>query len=507
MSRPRYACGLELSSQSATWGFLDLDGGQFHPGSFTYDSEFKGRYPIEGGVIRGDGGEVHVPQLMLLEAMDKIFEKAPKELLKDTVVYKADCMQHAQTFTRDLGKGLRAMDPNETIAANLGDYLTRGTVPIWEDRSTKLEAAYLDDKLAPHGGMIALTGNPTELRFPAAQLLRWKGQNYPDFLKTSEIRALSAGVTSVLCGHVADTDTGDGWGTNLNTMNIDNPGHSQVIADLIDPRLLSMLGGMAHYDKRAGRISQYFVERHGAYPSALVLSGTCDNPAYLLNFFLSAGTSWTLNGQLPEVTRSNGEDNVFGCKPGRVMSLVCFTNGGRLHEEFCKRYAEGSWERYHELAGQAQPASHLMLPYMYDESVPRRKAGIVRDGFDESDASANIRALYDSMILSSRAHSKHMKIPGKIWVLAGGGKSHVLTQGVADAFDRETGTLAQYKHAAVFGNAMAGAADVLGISYEQAIRTFARELSGSNRKPIPDNVRLYRDALPRFEELERRNAT
>jgi sugar (pentulose or hexulose) kinase len=399
------------------------------------------------------------------------------------------------------------MDPRRSVAENLGSYGTRDTVPIWEDRSTQKEVDYLNEGLQAYGGMIQLTANPTEHRFPAAQLLKFRRDEPGKFRQTKEIRDLSASITGILAGRLVDTDTGNGWGTNLNTRNINNPGYCSIVTNLIDPELIDKLGGIVHYDTRFGKVSDYMVKRFFADPDGIVLAGTGDNPAYNLDFFLSTGTSWTLNGQLPEVKGSSGEDNIFGCRPGRVMSLVCFTNGGRIHEEFRDRYASGAWDRYHQLASEAVPWSKLMLPYRYRESVPRRPEGIVREsGLVESDASGNIRALYDSMVASAKVHSSHMKIPDTIWVLGGGGKSPVLRQAVADAFGKDVKTLRDYRDAAVLGNCMAGAADLLNISYEDSIRHFAKELPGSATNPIADNLAPAARAVERYRELERSSA-
>jgi sugar (pentulose or hexulose) kinase len=501
----RYTCGIELGSSGGKIGFLNIGNGEFEAKAFDYQDVFGDRYPIEGGVIRQEGDVVHVPQRMLLEAVDHLLANAPRELLDETLVFKSDCMQHAQMFTYSFDRGLRTMDPRKSIADNLARYTRRKTIPIWEDRSTTKEVAELDEKLARYGGMVALTANPAEPRFPAAQLLKWSRESPGEYRKTTEIRALSAAVTSILAGQLVDTDTGDGWGTNLNTKNINNPGYEWRITNIIAPELQTKLGRMLHYDTRVGCVSPYIVKRFHGFPEARVLAGTGDNPAYLLGFFLSAGTSWTLNGELPDVAVSNGEDNIFGCKPGRVMSLVCFTNGGRLHREFMDQYAGGSWESYHELGMQAEPWKHLMLPYRYAESVPRRPAGIVREqGLDDKNPAANIRALYDSMVASARIHSGHMQLPDTIWITAGGGKSPLLRQAVADAFGRKTKALLHSEHAAVLGNCMAGAADVLNISYTDAVREFAKELPGAVAEPDKDPARQHRvaEALERYRRLE-----
>jgi len=507
----RYACGMERSSGGASVLVLDIDSRKVvYRNMFSYDDAFGDRYDIHGGVLRSDSGERHAPQRMLLEAQQALFDRMKGDGfdIPEIVVYKEDDMQHALAFTRRSTRGLertlRNLDPGRTLAEQIGPHFSRETTHIWEDRTTGDEVAYLNEKLQPYGGMVALTGNPAELRFPAAQLLKWIRERPEEYMHTGLIQPLSAFGTSVLAGKVAPVDTGDGWGTNMNTMNINNPGWCRTITDLIDPALIEKLCGMTHYDTRIGNISRYFVERYGADPDAYVLAGTGDNPAYLLPFFISAGTSWTVNGGLPGVARSNGEDNVFGCRPGRAMSLVCFTNGGRLHREFRDRYAGGSWDRYHELAAVPYPGVNIMLPYLLDESVPRRKAGIVRDGFDDSDGSANIRALYDSQVLAARLHSKHMNIPPEIWVVGGGGKSPVLRQTVADVFGKPVKTLQESEFAAVLGNAMAGAADFLNIPYEDAIAQYAAEMPNSRTEPMPQNAAQYREALARYAELEKR---
>lgn len=513
-----YTCGLQRSSQGASALVLDTETGKVvHRDQFSYDDMFGERYPIAGGVLKPDApgiqeGERHAPQLMLVEALDALFSRMPRDVVGNIKRYKIDDMQHALAYTkRGIGNALAYMDPRQTIAQNLEHYFSRPTTHIWEDRTTGSEVAELEERLAPYGGMIALTANPAELRFPAAQLLKWARANPEEYHRTGIVSPLSAFGTSILAGIVAPVDTGDGWGTNLNTVNINTPGWDERITQLIAPDLHLKLPPMTHYDARMGNISIYFVERYGADPSAIVLAGTGDNPAYLLGFFLSTGTSWTLNGELPEVAKSSGEDNVFGCKPGRVMSLVCFTNGGRVHEEFRDRYADGSWDRYHELAMQAEPCGNLMLPYFLAESVPRRSRGVVRDGFDEFDGPANIRALTDSMVLAARLHSQRMRMPEKILLVGGGGKNPVLRQAVADAFERPVATLEESELATVLGDAMAGAADLLNIPYldipyTEAVSAFAREREGSLTNPNPQNIPIYKDGLRRYAELERKSA-
>jgi xylulokinase len=90
---------------------------------------------------------------------------------------------------------------------------TRGSAPIWEDRSTEEQVRLLEDRLSHKGGLRALTGNRGELRFPAPQILKWGQEDPAAYDKTAHVLVLSAFVTSLLAGRIAPVDTGDGWGT------------------------------------------------------------------------------------------------------------------------------------------------------------------------------------------------------------------------------------------------------------------------------------------------------
>jgi sugar (pentulose or hexulose) kinase len=480
-----------------------------HRDFFTYADHFGDRYDLaKDCVLRTDGPEKHTSQRMMLEAEELMFGRIPPEVMRNICVFKQDDMQHALSFTRGLRHGLRGMDPGKSLLDNLGTYFTRDTTNMWQDRTTEEEVAYLERGMNSYGGMTARTGNPAELRFPAAQILKWIRQHPDEYKRTDMILPLPTLATSIGIGKIAPTDTGEGWASNMNTTNINNPAWNKVVTDLIDRNLLQKLGKMTHYDARAGRVSRWLVDRYGADPNAYFLAGTGDNPAYIFDNF-STGNSWVLNLQLPEVVASTGENNVFGCKPGRVLSLVCFSNGGGICKSFRDRYAGGSWERYRELAGMGKPGRHLMLPYLDDESVPRRKAGIVRDGtFDEHDPLANIRALNDSQVLAARVHTEGAKIPERILLIGGGGNDPVLRQTFADVFRTNVATLEDSDKAAVLSNAIAGAADFLNISYELAVRGFAKVLPGSEAEPNPDPAvsRLYEDALKRYERLEEKGS-
>lgn len=91
---------------------------------------------------------------------------------------------------------------------------------------------------------------------------------------------------------------------------------------------------MDHYDSEAGTINPYFAEKYGINPDALILTGTGDNPATLMdcggNIVVSLGSSYTVNGVMDKIVPSAyGEYNLFGYTKGRAMALSVITNGGK----------------------------------------------------------------------------------------------------------------------------------------------------------------------------------
>ena len=334
-------------------------------------------------------------------------------------------------------------------------------------------------------------------------------------------------MTSILSGRVAPVDTGDGWGTNLNHMDIRNPGWSAPVLESMNrffldrdirTDLLTKIGVMDHYDATTGKIAPYFAQKYGVNPEAIVLTGTGDNPATLLGCggetVISLGSSYTVNGMSKTLAPSlKGEYNIFGYIPGTTMALSVFTNGSKLHDHFLRRYlfhgtdeeiTAGDWEAYVQAAGpfRLEEDEYLMLPYRQAESVPLRPSGILRQGFDEADAKTNIRALSVSQVLSLRLHSSHLSDPTSICVVGGGAKNPFLMQLIADVFRAEVYNIRHADFAAPLGCAVGGARQVRDISYEDAARRYVQKDEGSVRSPNPNAPMNVQRLLDRYRILE-----
>ena len=519
----RYTLGIELSTQSAKAVVLNADNGTIvHTSLLEYDKAFPSYGTVNGVLPNADTSIRRTSPRMLIEALDGIFAALKMSCdLTAVGAIKIDGMQHCTVYANGtLSSVLASLPSADSLVGHIAPALTRTGSPIWEDRSTRTEASALADALSAYGGIEKVTANAAELRFPASQIMKWAKENRAEYDATAHIMLLSAFATSILAGKIAPVDTGDGWGTNINTADIAHPAWDvravnavESYADVND--LLPKLGAITHYDEAVGVISPYFTKKYGINSSAIVLAGTGDNPATLLgaggSMVISLGSSYTVNGAMSPVSIPKDRAyNVFGFTKGNAMALTCFTNGGKLHEEFVKRYVSkgvtpsaDDWKRYASLCGggRLRADEPLMLPYLFDESVPVREAGIVRDGFSDADAAINIRALPISQALSLAMHSSHVRASSSFAVVGGGAKNVFLRQCISDMFNAETYCIDNASIAAPLGCAVAAAKQLLGISYEEAFTRYVTMDEKTVLRPSADNSAACTALMKRYREL------
>jgi xylulokinase len=524
---------MEFSTQSVKMLVLDIDINKVvYTGLFDYDSTFP-EYNTTGGILDLGKAELrHTSPFMMIEALDYAAATLKKSGINGGKIraVKVDGMQHCSVYAAGMfASRLAKLDAGSTLCDQLKHIITRRTSPVWEDRSPVAEAVWLTEALRPAGGIEALTANLAELRFPASQVLKWAVESPEEYRATAHIMLLSAFMTSILAGTLAPVDTGDGWGTNLNSLDTANPSWSGIVLEAIDRYLqnngitdpiVPKIGSITPYDTVIGRISPYFADKYGWNPEAVVLAGTGDNPATLLGCggqaVVSLGTSFTVNGVMKKVVPSaSGEYNVFGYTPGTAMALSVFTNGARVHDHFLRRHLKSSptagisvadWKKYARLSGDAIIKDHepLMLPYLFDESVPLRKKGIVYDGFDESNAASGIRALHIAQALSLKLHSGHLQNVRSLCIVGGGAKNLLLKQLVADCFGAAVYTINNAAFAAPLGCAVSGARHLLGITYDEAAGIFVERDEASLLQPIDENRPVISRLLERYAELEKK---
>ena len=525
------AIGIEFSTQSVKSVVLDLALKKVvFSDQFDYDSHFP-EYGTTGGVLPSPSPETrHTSPYLLLKALDKCFDRltSARVDLSETRSIKVDAMQHCTVYTSPLfAQRIADLDPVRSLHDQLAPVFSRRTCPIWEDRTPVKEIEYLAQTLQPKGSIAQLTGNRAELRFPAAQVLQWAAASPEEYEQTSDIFLLSAFITSILIGKKAPVDTGDGWGTNLNHLDIKHPGWCPEVLETIESRLkeqgvhsplVEKLGEMVSYDTQTGIIHPYFSKKYGVHDQTVVLAGTGDNPAALLgcggHLVVSLGSSFTLMGTMSEIRPSpEGEFNVFGYAEDQALALSVMTNGAKVHDHFYRSFfpkenghhlPEMDWAAYVKLVGplQLNDKEPLILPYLFDESTPLKPKGIVRDHLSETDINGNIRALHLSQVLSLKAHSGHLGTVKKLCMVGGAASNKVMKQWIADVFNAETYSIKNASLAAPLGCAISGAINALGMTYEDALQEFVEIDMSSTCQPNPQNNDVTKRLLERYRSLE-----
>jgi sugar (pentulose or hexulose) kinase len=127
----------------------------------------------------------------------------------------------------------------------------------------------------------------------------------------------------------------------------------------------------------------------------------------------------------------------------------------------------------------------------------------VRDGFDDRDTEADIRALHISQALSLRLHSNHLNYAGALCVVGGGSKNRFLRQIIADAFNASVYTIRHADYTAAFGCAISGAKTLLRVSYEECASRFIQVDRASWMDPIPGNQTAIQTLLCKYAALEK----
>jgi xylulokinase len=265
-----------------------------------------------------------------------------------------------------------------------------------------------------------------------------------------------------------------------------------------------------------GAVAAYFVEKYGFRPGTPVVAWSGDNPCSLIGVgawqpgtaVISLGTSHTFFAAMPSPrVDPAGYGHVFGNPAGGFMSLICFKNGALALEEMKDRFGL-SWPQVEEKLAQTPAGNNgnLVLPYFVPEITPLvLKAGPVWRGSPEfeagRDAGACLRGIVEAQAMRLRLHSAWMgEKPETVRVTGGAAANRAVCQALADVFAARVERL-QTGNSAALGAALRAAHAVAGISWNDLTRTFCQPVAGAAIDPLPANVAVYRELLPRFEKL------
>jgi xylulokinase len=289
MSGPTFL-GLDASTQSLKASLLSSDLDVLRELAVNFDADLP-HYRTRGGVLHGPegSGEVFSPVMMVVEAMDLLFERIKADGWDLTTVRGAAAagQQHASVYwSRESEKILRSIDTGSPLHSQLSGAFSRGVIPNWQDSSTTAECRALEAACGGPDGLARATGSKAHERFTGAQIMRFKRVDPEGYAKTSRISLVSSFITTLLCldGEVKGIDESDACGMNLWTMDTAQRGWNDKVLAAIDPGLSEKLGKVETDTGRVvGRIGSWFVTRYGFDPECCVFPGTGDNPATFLS--------------------------------------------------------------------------------------------------------------------------------------------------------------------------------------------------------------------------------
>jgi xylulokinase len=516
--------GIDASTQSMTGLVIDTqDGAIVAETSVNFDEEYGAKYGVTNGVLDLGDGQVHSDPLMWAEALEEMLRRlAAVTDVASIAAIAGSGQQHGTVYLNGTAEeALGGLDGTRDLASQLGGIFSRKTAPVWMDTSTTAQCRQIEEEVGGRQALLELTGNTAFERFSGPQIRRFWQSDTSAWMETAHVCLVSSFVSSLLAGRIVGVDPGDGSGTNL--MDIRSRQWSRAACDATAPGLERRLRPIATPDEVVGAVHPFWSQRHGLSPQCRVLPFSGDNPCSLIGLglvvpgqtALSLGTSDTLFACMDRPRLSTeGEGALFASPDGQhYMALICFLNGSLAREAVRDRYGL-DWQGFSAALASTPPGNGgaLMLPWFDEEIVPHVSTpGVVREGLDEADAAANVRAVIEAQALSSRIHSEWMGVAIRSLAVTGGAS---MNRGILQVFADVHGCPVQpfeTTNAAALGAALRAAH---GWSKDQGqertwpdvVGPFTTPPARSRVEPDPGTRRTYVDLLERYRALEARHA-
>jgi len=509
------ALGIDSSTQSCSAIVIDTQAGRVvAEASVNYGKDLPAYQAPAGFIPDGPDGEVHADPRMWLDALDLLFGRLSEECdLSEVAAVCGAGQQHGSVYLSERWfETVAALDPEKSLAAQIGPCLSRRSSPIWMDGSTAAQCAEIAEAVGGNEIVCTKSGSIAIERFTGPQIRRFHQIDPEAYGRTARIHLVSSFLCSVLSGSDAPIDTGDGAGMNL--LDIKAWRWDPDLLAATAPELTAKLPPVVPGDRRAGTVAEYFVRKFGFRPEVPVLVFTGDNPSSLVGMgasrpgkvVVSLGTSDTFFAAMPEaVSDPRGFGHVFGNPSGGSMSLQCFVNGSLAREAVRDRFGY-DWTGFTR-ALESTPAGNdgkRMLPFFRPEISPRTKRGeaILEGGrafenWDEPEAA--VRACIEGQFANMRLRSQWMRLEPELIYLTGGASGNdAIAQVAADIFQARVERLAVSGSVAL-GAALRAAASQASTSLAELEAAFCRPVEAGRREPrVP--AETYSDLLAWVEE-------
>jgi len=517
----RLYVGLDSSTQSLTAIAIEVGGDSARivaEDSIAFDEALP-QYGTRHGVLPSDDPAVATSSpSMWADALDLMFTRLAQSGLdlSPLAAVSGSAQQHGSVyFARDAATRLATLDPHRPPGIQIAPLLSRPTAPIWMDAST---ATQCDEITAAVGGAEVLaqhTGSRAFERFTGPQIRKFAQAEQEAYRRTGRVHLVSSFLASLLVGHDAPVDPGDGSGMNL--MDLESGTWWGDAVQATAPDLAPRLPDIAPSWFVAGTLSPYWQARHHL-PAAPVITWSGDNPCSLVGVGLvreglvaiSLGTSDTIFGLMktPRVDRQ-GTGHVFGAPTGDFMGLTCFSNGSLARERVRDAFGM-SWSDFSSALASTPAGNHggVVIPWYVPEITPPVTTPVVhRYRLSPDDGPANVRGVVEAQQMALALHSRWMSVAVDTILATGGAAANMqILQVMADVFGADVYRSTVTNSAALGAALRAWHGDVLAHGSEpswEAIVSGLEQPPQAHVIPDPERHQIYRELIPIYELCER----
>ena len=500
----RFFAGLDVSTQGCKIVVVDLVSENVcHVEAVNYDTDLP-EFGTRDGVIQGLGeGVAESDPGMWLAAVDRLLGRLASS---DVPVEEIRCIS-----VSGQQHGLVALDAD-------GD-LSRPTSKLWNDYSSAEECEFLTEKVGGPGAMIEAVGNSQRPGYTAGKILHLKRHEPEAYERSATLFLVHNYINWYLTGGVAVMEPGDTSGMAL--WNPLTGEWSREVIDAIDAGLAEKLPPVRPADESIGKISPALVERFGFSPECKVDAGSGDNMYGAIGtgivreglVTVSLGTSGTACCFMEEpFVDPQGEIAAYCDSTGHYLPLLCVSNLANGYNEMLRLH-ELSHGEFDAIIERTSPweGGRLLIPWFGGERTPDLPwATPVYFGFTlDSMTRENLcRAVLEGHVLNLHAGFTRMPVQVEELRLTGGlSRSAAWCQAIADIFEAdavpvkgEGAALGAALHAAWVWLKEEGQAPPL----QELVDPFVVLEQGRRKKPLPENVAIYRKMKEVFRSLSRR---
>lgn len=510
--------GLDSSTQSLTAVVIESSGDRRRvvgTRSFSFDEALP-HYGTRHGVLpHDDPRTVTSSPLMWAEALDLMMKLIGEDVdVREIAAVCGSAQQHGSVYLNGRASAaLARLDPARPLVEQIRPIFSRDDAPVWMDSSTSEECREITAAVGGEATLADRTGSRAFERFTGPQIRKFFKQSPSAYAATERIHLVSSFLASLLGGHHAPIDPGDGSGMNL--MDLRARRWWGDALDATAPGLAAKLAPVSDSWTSIGGLAPYWQTRYG-YPPADVIVWSGDNPCSLIGTGLvtegrlavSMGTSDTVFGLMNDarVDRS-GTGHVFGSPTGAYMGLTVFQNGSLARERV--RAAHGmTWVDFSDaLAHTPATAGGIMLPWFEPEITPAVATPHVHRYGQASEGPATVRALVESQQMAMAIHSSWMGVRVRtIHATGGAAANREILQIMADVFGADVFQL-EVANSAALGAALRAmhahaVAERRLCPWEEIVKGFAEPIAASRITPDKDRRERYREWRRVYEICE-----